>query len=212
MEWVTGCGELNITNQMNNMYKYLITIAVLGVAFFVVGRCTAPAPYITRANELDSLNRRIQAANNREIALRKAAAASYAAGLATQLQKPKIVVRYIHDTAALHHYSKHVRDSLARVLLAGNSRDSSEFTFEAVNGALDLGAKVEMLKSESALDSAAIKDFKLAYLQSDSAHCACKAGKIALAEEVVILKKEVKRQKGLKWLFGAVGILIGKVI
>lgn len=192
--------------------KYLAIIAVLACTFFVVGRCTAPAPYITRTNELDSLNRRIQAANNREIALRKAAAASYATGLATQLQKPKIVIRYIHDTATLHHYSKHVRDSLTRVLLTGDARDSSEFTFEAVNGALDLGAKFRMLTSADSLDMETIRDLKTGYLTLDSALCECRKKSSAQSEEVVILKKEVRRQKGLKWLFGAVGILIGKVI
>lgn len=193
-------------------YLAIIAVAVLTGAFFFVGRCTAPAPVVTRSERIDSLERTVRSANNREIALRKAAADAYAHGLATQLQKPKIVIRYIHDTATLHHYSKHVRDSLARILLTGKASDSTEFTFEAVNGALDLGAKVEMLKNESVLDSAAIKDFKLAYLLSDSALCACRKKSSAQSEEVVILKKEVKRQKGLKWLFGVVGILIGKII
>lgn len=192
--------------------KYLITIIVLGVAFFVVGRCTAPAPYITRSAQLDSLNLQIRAANNREIALHKAAGEAYARGLATQLQKPKIVTRYIHDTATFHHYTKHVRDSLARILLTGKSNDSTEFTLEAVNGALDLGAKFKMLTSADSLDIETIADLKTGYLTLDSALCECRKKSSAQSKEVVILKKEVRRQKGLKWLFGAVGVLIGKII
>lgn len=194
------------------MTKYLISMFALAAAFFAVGRCTAPAPYVSHANEIDSLNLRIRAANSREIALRKAASDAFARGLAAQAKKPALVIRYIHDTARLHAYSKHVRDSLARLALTGNAADTSEFTFEAVNGVLDLGKEVETLKAGDVLDSTAIAELKLAYHEADSARCACDAGKTALGEEVAILKKEVRRQRFLKWLFISIGLIAGKVI
>jgi hypothetical protein len=192
--------------------KYLAILAVLALAFFFVGRCSAPAPAVTQSQRVDSLERMARSASNREIALRRAATEAFKRGAATQLQKREIVVRYIRDTAQLHRYKKHVRDSLARLLLAGNSNDESEFTFEAVNGALDLGAKVEKLEAEWSLDSLAAEDYKEAYLKSEAALNECGKKGSALGEEVAILKKEVKRQKGLKWLFAAVGLIVGKVI
>lgn len=192
--------------------KYLAILAVLALAFFFVGRCSAPAPAVTQSQRVDSLERAVRSASNREIALRSAAAEAFKRGAATQLQKREIVIRYIRDTAQLHHYRKHVRDSLARILLAGDANDSSEFTFEAVNGALDLSAKLGMLTSADSLDMETIRDLKTGYLTLDSALCECRKKSSAQSEEVVILKKEVRRQKGLKWLFGAVGLLIGKIV
>lgn len=193
------------------MTKYLISIVVLAAAFFAVGRCTAPVPYVSRSGQIDTLERRVHSAESREIALRKAAGDAYARGLAAQAKKPALVIRYIHDTTRLHAYKKVVRDSLVRLLLTGDARDSSEFTFEAVNGVLDLSAKLGMLTSADSLDMETIANLKTGYLTLDSALCECRKKSSAQSEEVVILKKEVKRQRLLKWLFAGTGLIVGLI-
>lgn len=188
--------------------KIYLSFCIAAIALFFIGRCTAPKPEIVdNKHTIDSLNRRIAQSQkinqlHKEIALK-------AIKKAQESQKVKVVIRtvYIKDTARNHALKPMEKDSVIKAIFGRAQSDSSRFSKHIANGILDLKSESLMLKKASTLDSISLaaKDEGILELgqviNSLTDEGSAKDGIVIEERETnKKLKKEIRKQRRLKWL------------
>lgn len=194
------------------MLKRSVIVLIACAALFFVGRFTAPKPVIND-NKQDSLVLRIKQLQKLKEVYEVEAKESYQKGIDHQNEKLAERERYFLNRERKHKLTLAKKDSIIRSAL-GLQSDTSVFTHHAVNEIMDLNDKKELLEKEVVLDSLTIGSLKQSNASLDSALKICDEQLEAKAEIVLEVqddlkdsKKEIKKQKRLKWLAIVLGLI-----
>ena len=188
--------------------KIYIAFCLSAIALFFAGRCTAPrAVAIDNKHQIDSLTRASTIAHKRALIAEELARKAYERGI--NHQKAKVIFRtvYMRDTAKNHAMKHEEKDSVIKKILNVPLSDSSYFTTPVANGILDLGSENHRLKLNAYADSlsnASMKEafghMEIALIESGNAGEAKNQIIIEERETNKKLRKQIRRQKVLKWL------------
>lgn len=164
---------------------------------------------------IDSLNAEFRAEKVVWVARIDSAHKAHLRAMEGVAKKQPLKVIYIKEVAAKKALPLTTKDSLIKVNLGVGVADSSRFTDTTANKIIGLGASHKLLQEYAKIDSVTINELMDAYFQLDTAatHCSQLLDNRQAAihqHQVAVqdLQKQVKKQKGLKFLFGGLGLLL----
>lgn len=197
----------------------------MAVALFFFGRFTAPKPVVEdNKHTIDSLTRRVAQAHQLAQIYKQNANKAFQKGVNSQ--KEKVVVRTVYkaDTSRNRKMKRVELDSTIRKIFGGKSSidfdqkiDTAWTTGTLVN-ILDMNSENKMLKENAVIDSTTMvaKDEGIIELgQAINALTEEGSAKDGLVieerENVRKLKREVRKQKRLKWVAIVATFVIGSL-